>query len=303
MDEKRFSIKTVADQTGLSTHVLRVWEQRYSLIKPARTDSNQRQYSQDDIDYLKLIARALQSGYRIGDIADLDPEAVERLITPREPVPETDPRGEEDPESLPLDVFLDAIRELDGSNLEKLLRHASVMYSPLQFIHRIVLPLLNRIGDEWMTGTMRIMHEHLATSVIRPFLIEFRNAFRTVANAPACVIATPVGQEHEMGALISGVFASAAGWRTIYLGTDLPAEEIAAAAHNTRAALILLSIIYPSGDPMLVKDLEKLASLCPDSVSIVVGGRAAGSYHAALERIHAQVVPSLQDLQRELSSR
>jgi methylmalonyl-CoA mutase cobalamin-binding subunit len=101
------------------------------------------------------------------------------------------------------------------------------------------------------------------------------------------VVATPVGQLHELGAVIAGAAAASLGWHVTYLGTSLPAVEIAGVAMQNKARAVALSIVYPEDDLHVNQEIRHLGSLMPREARLIVGGRAAPSYRAMLERVQA----------------
>lgn len=101
------------------------------------------------------------------------------------------------------------------------------------------------------------------------------------------MIATPVGQLHELGAVLVSASASSLGWRVTYLGPNLPAAEIAGAVVQNKASVLGLSIVFPENDPHLSDELIRLRSFLPAHVKIVVGGRASVAYRGALNDIGA----------------
>jgi methanogenic corrinoid protein MtbC1 len=105
---------------------------------------------------------------------------------------------------------------------------------------------------------------------------------------------------HELGALAVGVVAALEGWRPIFLGGNLPVEEIAGAARKSKARAVALSIVYPSDDPRLAWELVRLKKALPQAVVIFAGGRGVEGYRAALEEIGAIVVSDLSGLRRQL---
>jgi methylmalonyl-CoA mutase cobalamin-binding subunit len=118
--------------------------------------------------------------------------------------------------------------------------------------------------------------------------------------APGITVATPAGQVHEIGALLAALTAASEGWRVTYLGPNLPAEEIAGAAEQTRARAVALSIVYPSDDARLPSEIEKLNRYLPEAVALLVGGRSAESYRAALDASRAILISDLPSLRMQL---
>jgi methylmalonyl-CoA mutase cobalamin-binding subunit len=117
------------------------------------------------------------------------------------------------------------------------------------------------------------------------------------------IVATPTGQRHEFGALIAATVAMLENWDVVYLGPDLPAEDIAAAARLTGAEAVALSIVYPAADAILCEDLYRLRDSLSDQVLIIAGGRAVASYSTVLREIRALTLNGMDELRRELRAR
>jgi DNA-binding transcriptional MerR regulator/methylmalonyl-CoA mutase cobalamin-binding subunit len=303
---KRYPIKTVANKTGLSVHVIRVWEKRYQVVEPERTDTNRRLYSEEDIKKLSLLGNLTQQGYSISSIADLDLDQLTSLANEfsgpdLQHIGNTDLTDDSKILNL-LNECIEAVKNFDASGLEKALIRASFEVTQPVLVRCIINPLLEKIGEFWQEGEIRIMHEHMATAVLMPFLANMRNAYRPAPNAPSMIVATPLGQIHEMGALVIALVAAAAGWKVTYIGPSLPAEEIAAAVLNKSAKLVVLSIVYPGNDPLLPPELSKLSTLLPESTEIIVGGAAAENYRDILIKIGAQIISDLSDFRSYLVS-
>lgn len=290
MAEVLHPMKEVVRRTGLSAHVIRVWERRYRVVTPQRTGTNRRAYTDADIERLRLLAQLTNAGQSIGFLANLPTEQLQRAAmeaATAAPVPTA---------SNPTDLVLrcvEAIRRLDARTLESLLSAAEIDLGMQGLLQRLIGPLAEAIGNEWRDGTLTAAHEHFATAVLRTVLGQAVRPYAGTENAPVVVIATPVGQLHELGALIAGALAANLGWRVVYLGAALPAAEIAGAARQHQARVVGLSLVYPEDDPRLDAELTRLRELLPPEIRVVVGGRAASAYHAVLTRIGASRVEDL----------
>ena len=201
-----------------------------------------------------------------------------------------------------MDSCIEAIKAYDGKSLEILLLKASSKMSQPQLIENLIVPLVYKVGDLWRDGNIRVANEHLASAVIRSFLAGLIERHVPGDNAPIIISATPRGQDHELGAMIAGVVAASVGWKVIYLGPNLPVEEIASVAESLEAKVVALSIVYPSDDPQLKKDLKNLNQMLTENISLIVGGRAAGGYIDVLDEINAIVVKDTKRLKMELET-
>ena len=163
-------------------------------------------------------------------------------------------------------------------------------------LQRLIAPLAQEIGEMWRDGTITAAHEHFASAVIRVFLGHAAKPFAEEENAPVLLVATPIGQLHELGALLVGAAAANLGWRVTYLGASLPAAEIAGAARQNRASAVALSLVYPEDDPRLEGELARLRELLPAETVVLAGGRAMPAYGEALKKISALQIKDLPHL-------
>lgn len=308
-------IRVVARRTGLTPDVLRAWERRYGAIQPSRT-GNRRLYNDADVERLRLLRRAAGAGRRIGQISTLSTAALQELVSgderamESEPAPERSrPAGSEKSETAEeqqlgavRDECLGAVNDLDAVRLEAALARAMVSFGQGAAVEKIALPLMQEIGSRWHEGTLRVAHEHLASAVVRSFVGEMGNGRDRTAGGPVLVIATPTGQRHEFGALAAVTVAASRGWQVMYLGPDLPADEIAAAVGMKGASAVALSIVYPADDPSLDRELKKLRRLLPAGTAILVGGRAAQGYEATLQSIQAIRASDMQGFRASLDA-
>jgi len=284
------SVHAVVRATGLSAHVLRAWEKRYGAVRPARSKSGHRHYTEADVQRLLLLKRATGAGHPIGTIATRSEAEIRRLISANAPAPRAP--AVIAPEEELVDDCVAAVRAMDQPNLGVALDAGLVRFGHQGTILRIVAPLAEQIGDLWRRGEITAAHEHFFTSVARSFLGNSVQQFAVPADAPALVAATPAGQHHELGAFMAAAVATNLGWRAIYLGSSLPATEIAAAAMQVEAPVLVLSIVHPPDDPHLAPELRAIRRRLP-KINLLVGGRASSSYLSVLASIKAQVISNL----------
>ena len=209
--------------------------------------------------------------------------------------------GKGSPAAVRLADCMEAVQNLDASALETALVRASIDLPTPALLEQVLLPLLREVGEQWQTGELRVAHEHMATAIVRSFLGTQQNGRHSEESAPEIIVATPSGQRHELGGLMVSVVAAADGWRVTYLGSDLPAEDIAATALRRRARAVALSIVYPADDPRVEEQIRELGSLLPPEVKVLAGGLSAKGYSKALDTIGAIRVNSLPDLRTRLA--
>jgi MerR family transcriptional regulator, light-induced transcriptional regulator len=300
INEKKYTMKVVSRRTGLTSHTIRVWEKRYKAVEPERTDTNRRLYSETDIERLTDLHRATQQGHSIGRIAQLAASELKALVD--EEAPSFTPTPPSPPSPLSLDgdghfvaICLEAIQATDAAALETALMRAEVAMGRKKLLTTVIEPALRRVGELWSRGELRVADEHLATSVIRTFLGAMHATHRPLKGAPLLISTTPAEQWHEVGALLASLSAQSEGWRTLYLGPNLPAEEIAATAINHGASAVALSILFPGEDVLITGELRKLSRSLVD-IPLLVGGRASAHYAPIIEEIGAYHLRDLKGL-------
>lgn len=293
-EKPRHPINFVAHRTGLSTHVIRVWERRYAAIQPQRTDTNRRLYSDADVDRLKLLSQVKGEGQSIRLIAQLPNQELKKMLTRVDgdnlaPPVSVDPHQGPDREQLnPLMATCkDAVVGMDEDLLARTLLEASVHLSLITLLDELVGPLMTWVGDRWHDGSIRVAHEHMATAAVRSFLGRLKQIRRAGAGAPCIVISTPAGQDHEIGALMAATIAANEGWRDLFLGANLPAQEIALAAMESNAQAVALSIAAPGNNPAVINEFHALRHLLQERTPILVGGSGVvrGRQHYEMEGV------------------
>lgn len=294
------SIRVASKRSGLTPHVIRVWERRYAAVEPVRTGTNRRLYTDRDIERLSLLRLLTASGHSIGRIASLSTDQLKELCQQNlsDNIPLLTPLSSSS-RSNRVEEFLahcfEATQNMDSLRLEQVLERAAVEFGSQGLLRLIIAPLTHRIGEMWYEGEISAAHEHFASSIVRVFLGGITRPFAISGNSPCLVVATPCGQLHELGAVMVGAAATNAGWRVTYLGASLPSAEIAGAVKANHARAVALSLVYPEGDKKVHEDLETLRRFLPDDVEILVGGRAARSYHETLVKIGATVLKDIDE--------
>lgn len=309
-----YPLRTIVARTGLTPELLRAWERRYGVVRPRRSRGGQRRYSEADLHKLTLLRQATSAGHQIGILAGLDDAELARVARRARVAEgrrensvggEPDVHGGAHRMAEVLRPAFDAIERYDGPALERILRSATVTLGATILIDRLISLLLHEIGERWHAGRLSPAHEHLASSVIRRTLTWIAEASAPDSAAPAVVVATPQGEPHELGAALAHAVASTEGWRVIYLGADLPAEDIVQAARRTRARLIALSLVQsrPGAGPL--REVRRLATLVPRRMDVVIGGVAALPHERELETIGIRYIrdmPAFRAVLHELST-
>lgn len=301
-DEARHPIAAVSRRTGLNQQILRAWERRYGLVVPQRTPTGRRLYTDRDLEILALLKRLIDAGYRIGSLQDRTlPELRDMVASELRSGGDGATAAPRDGDATGLlDKALNAVASLAADRLEAVLRQAAIEMSRPALRSEFLHPLLDRIGDRWQTGDLRIAHEHMATAVIRAFVLGLHPERRTGSLGRPILAGTTPGQHHELGLLLSVSHILDQGWDVTYLGVDLPVEEFVNSARQLGAAAVLLSYVYPAGDPVADGAIRDLGSLLPADTALILGGQAAPSYAEAIVAAEAHLVNDFVSLDQVL---
>ena len=137
---------------------------------------------------------------------------------------------------------MEAVARYDTGEATKVLSSAALYLETRSFLLEIVIPLMNKIGQDWHSGAMRIGQEHFATEILKGVLFSQRTTTGSRPGGMPVVTCAPDGCLHEFGALIGGILMAQRGFDCVYLGPSVPFDDIAHAAESTNAELIVLSI-------------------------------------------------------------
>lgn len=296
----RHPIGVVAERTALSPDVLRVWERRYGAVRPARSAGGQRLYTDADVERLRLLSRATHAGRSIGQVAGLDTASLAALVREDEAQRGAARASSPDRAARIVSQALRRMERLDADGVRRGLARAAVELGAADFVEGVAAPLLREVGDGWHAGRVTTAQEHLVSGVVRGLLARLVEGLEVPEPGVRLVVATPAGERHEIGALLVAAVAAQEGWGVAYLGPDLPAGEIAAAAVAVGARGVAVSAIYAADPGRLVAELRALRAGLPGEVALLAGGSGAGAASQELADAGVQHVSDLAELRTVL---
>lgn len=228
-----YSIKDLELMSGIKAHTLRIWEQRYNILKPERTATNIRYYSNADLRRILNISILNKNGHKISNIAHLNDEL---LIEEAEKYLNDHLKEENKLEGLYM-----CLVELDEDKFEHIINQAIFDFGFENTIEKIVFPFIRHLGNLWQLGTITPAQEHFISNLIRQKLIVGidKLAPEKNANSKSFLFFLPNNELHEMGLLYTYYLAKAKGHHCLYLGQSVPMEDVSAIAKNTKAEVIV----------------------------------------------------------------
>lgn len=296
----RHPIRVVSERTGLGPDLLRAWESRYGAVRPERTEGGHRLYSDHDIERLALLSRVTDAGRSIGRVVDLATEELAAMAREddeaRAAVSVSRAAGDRAPSAKTFtEEAIEAVRRLDQYRLDRVLRRAALAFGTVRYLRDVAAPFLREVGELWHDGTLRPAHEHLASVGMRRVLDWIISSSNRENGRPRVVIGTPAGEYHEMGALLAAAAAESAGWEAVYLGPNLPADELAQAAIWTGARAVALSAVFVPEADALEAEIEEIRRRLPPTVTLMLGGGASDGLTALARGRSVVIVPGINE--------
>ena len=214
-----FTIKDLENLSGIKAHTLRIWEQRYKFLKPSRTNTNIRYYSNDDLKMILNIAILNKYGYKISHIDKMSEAQINEKILSLNQM-------EAQQERIVNDLIKNMI-DLDIQSFEDTLDRFILVKGIERAITQIIFPFLEKIGILWMTNHINPAQEHLVTNLIRQKLIVgIEGVSVSLKLNKTVLLFLPEGEYHELGLLFMYYLLKKRGSDVIYLGTNVPLKDV-----------------------------------------------------------------------------
>ena len=263
-----YSIGDLAKLSGIRAPTLRMWEARYGVLEPKRTEANTRYYDDDDLRHLLNVAVLNRHGIRISKIAGLEHRELQRRVA------ELTLDGEA------ADTVLDALTlsmlEMDEARFEKIFSLNVAQLGFEQTIMTVVFPFLEKLGVLWLTGSVKPVQEAFTSGLIRRKLLVATDALE-VAPAPAAprlLLYLPEGEAQEMSLLLLNYLARKRGLRTYYLGRDVRVADLEDANPLVRPDLVFTMVTETFTDARLSDYVAKVRAAVPQAELLVSGYQA-----------------------------
>lgn len=230
-----YSIKELEQLSGIKAHTIRIWEKRYGIIKPQRTATNIRFYSDEDLKKIINVSMLNANGFKISKISEMtDQEIFEKIF-------EISQSGSDN--SVHINQLTVAMVDLDEEKFETSLSGLFLRYNFEQTMLEIVYPFLEKIGILWQSNKITPGQEHFISNLIRQKIIVAIDALPLPsADRTKALLFLPEGELHEIGLLFYHYLARKAGFRTIYLGQTVPHADLKQVYAFHRPEVMITSI-------------------------------------------------------------
>lgn len=231
----KYSIKELEKLSGIKAHTIRIWEKRHNIIEPSRTATNIRFYSDDDLKKIINVSLLNNNGLKISRIADMSSAEMNQKVLEISEL--------KNDLSIHIDQLVVAMINMEEEGFEKILNNLILRYSFEKAITEIIYPFLEKIGILWQTQNITPAHEHFISNLIRQKIIVAIDGLSLPAKTEKKIILfLPEGELHELGLLFYHYITRKAGFRTYYLGQNVPHGDLLSVYQTHKPEYILTSM-------------------------------------------------------------
>lgn len=254
---ERFRIGELSRRVGLTEHVLRAWERRYGVLRPRRSAGGFRLYGSDDEARVRRMQHALDRGLSTA-------EAARTALAELPPDPAEAPLGLEEGRTL----LAEALDNFDATVAHALLDRLLSGHLHERVLGEVVVPALRDIGHRWTTSEIDVAQEHFASDLLRRRVAAM---LQETTVGPTAVLACPPGEQHDLPLLVHAVCLSRRGWHVVFLGADVPVDDLEETVARLRPTLLVLSATRSEPLDAVARRLRRLSA----SVAVAVAGAGA----------------------------
>ena len=286
-----YSIKELEKLSGIKAHTIRIWEKRYRIVKPDRSDTNIRSYSDDDLKKIINVSLLNHHGLKISKIADLtDDELREKVFE----------LGEKQGDAeLHIDRLITSMIDLDEEKFEGILKKQVARFGLEHAMTQIVYPFLERIGVLWQTGNITPAQEHFISNLIRQkVIVAIDELPQPPKDAPKALLFLPDEELHELGLLFYHYVTRKCGMRTFYLGQMVPYGDVKSICQVHQPKFLITSMTSP---PPSINAQQYLTQLCKDhpKCKVLATGRALKDLKFSMPK-NLRLFFMLEELKKEI---
>lgn len=265
-----FTIKDLENLTGVKAHTIRIWEQRYSFLKPQRTGTNIRYYNNEELKIILNISLLNKYGYKISHIDRMSPDEVkDKILSLSNSVAQ---------QERVINEMIQYMIDLNVESFEDVLDDYIRARGIEKTINQIIFPYMERIGVLWITDHINPAQEHLVSNIIRQKLIVGIESIKTHMVVPRSVLLfLPEGEYHELGLLFIQYLLKSRGISAIYLGANVPLEDVQYVVDLKKPDFIYTHLTSVSSSFSFERFLGNLTRRF-ESTPVVISGRLTQAY-------------------------
>lgn len=287
-----FSIKDLENLSGIKAHTIRIWEKRYNVLQPMRTDTNIRLYDLASLQKLLNITLLHGYGYKISKIASYSEEKIPALV--REII------SSKNAKNHAISDFKIAMMNFDQDLFFATYNWLIAEKSFKEIFHQVFIPLLEELGLLWQTATITPAHEHFISYLIKQKLlvnIEKLQGLKQTQTDKVFVLSLPLNEIHELGLMFLHYEILLKGYKAVYLGESMPIENLKE-LKNYFSPIVYISYFTVQPDIELVDDYvdEMVGKLLDGSTQLWFIGRLAAGINPKKQSDKVLVFNSIPEL-------
>lgn len=261
----KYSINDLEKITGIKAHTIRIWEKRYGVVVPERTQTNIRLYCDEDLKRLLNISTLNKHGFKISHIIGMNPGEINEKII--------EISGSSSDYESQINSLVVAMIELDEDTFEKIISNGVIKLGFEKTVTHILYPFLEKIGVLWQIGTVNPAQEHFITNLIRQkLIIAIDGQAHSKANhAKTFMLYLPEGEMHELGLLFGAYILKKMGQKVIYLGQNVPLGDLLEINRIRNADFLMTFFIAANPIQEIEAYLKQVIEQLPDKKLIISG--------------------------------
>ena len=266
----KYSIKDLEKYSGIKAHTIRIWEQRYQLLKPKRTDTNIRYYDEEQLKYLLNVSLLIENGYRISQICAFTEEEFRDNI--KEIMQDAHQEATDQNIATHVNGLVLAMLELDEMRFEKIISSSLLRRSFEETIVEVIYPFLKRIGVMWRTGEVTTAQEHFIYNLIKQKVIVAIDGLSIPGpGAERYMLFLPKSEFSDLLILLFTYVLKNRGKQCIYLGVDIPFKDLIQVAGITNPDALFTFVKAPASKIDTQAYVYELAEGFPDKNIYITG--------------------------------
>jgi DNA-binding transcriptional MerR regulator len=287
-----FSIKDLENLSGIKAHTIRIWEKRYNVLQPMRTDTNIRLYSLSSLQKLLNITLLCDYGYKISKISTFTDEKIVEMIR--------DIISKKNSKNHAVNAFKMAMMNFDQELFSNTYNWLLEEKTFKEIFHQVFIPLLEEIGLLWQTDTITPAHEHfISCLIVKKVLVNIEKveANKVINTNKVFVLSLPLNEIHELGLMYLHYEIVSKGYRVVYLGESMPIANLKDLKKHCNSIIFLSYFtIQPELDNIDDYVGNMSAELLGDGSQIWLIGKITNYIDQKLIPIDVKVFNSISDL-------
>ena len=287
-----FSISQLSQFSGVKSHTIRIWEQRYNAFSPNRSDGNTRYYDDSQLRRLLNIVSLMDNGYKVSALCTMTDEDLFILVSKSNTL-----QISESTEYY-VSQLISAGIGYDVRYFETIFSDCLINLGMKDAYVKVIYPMMERIGLMWATDSLPTAHEHFISNLVRQKLLAILDS--TIAPYPEAeswLLFLPQNEFHEIGLVYAHLLIRLSGKKVFYLGSNLPVESVISAIQTIKPRNILMFLVHYDLPEQIQKDLDSLiAEFSGNKIYLAGNYKLISQINLNLKSEFLQSIESLEEI-------